>query len=159
MEFFVEFHCRPGRPLDRQPPAAFMSVMSQHTPQPRQPRNSNHRHLPQGRKKLLALDVALSLVSAIHKLKLQRGLSHLRDHLVRAADNTALRLSEANGRTMGNRTQHLEAAYSENQEVQTALSLLQSREIEIPREVIQRANRLGGLIYGLLRTDLRALGK
>jgi len=133
--------------------------MSQHTIPPQQPRNNNHRRLPQGRKKLLALDVALSLVSAIHKLELQRGLSHLRDHLVRAADNTALRLSEANGRTMGNRTQHLEAAYSENQEVQSALSLLQSREMGVPPAVIRQADRLGGLIYGLLRADLRACGK
>jgi four helix bundle protein len=130
--------------------------MSQHTP-PRQPK-SNRRRLPQGRKKLLALDVAVSLVSAIHDLRWQRGLSHLRDHLVRAADNTALRLSEANGRTMGNRTQHLEAAYSETLEVQTVLSLLQSRAIEVPPAVIQQADRLGGLIYGLLRADLRARG-
>ena len=129
--------------------------MSQHTPPPRHPK-VNHRCLPQGRKKLLALEVALSLVSAIHKLSLQRGLSHLRDHLVRAADNTALRLSEANGRTMGNRTQHLEAAYAENQEVQTALSLLESRAIEVPYAVINQADRLGGLIYGLLRADMRA---
>jgi hypothetical protein len=83
-------------------------------------------------------------------------MSHLRDHLERAADNTALRLSEANGRTMGNRTQHLEAAYAENQEVQTALSLLEAREIEIPPAAIRQADRLGGLIYGLLRADIRA---
>lgn len=129
--------------------------MSQHTPPPRQPKTNQHR-LPQGRKKLLALEVAMSLVSAIHQLRLPRGMSHLRDHLVRAADNTALRLSEANGRTMGNRTQHLEAAYAEAQEVQTALSLLEAREIEIPPVVIQQADRLGGLIYGLLRADIRA---
>jgi four helix bundle protein len=104
------------------------------------------------------LEVALSLVSAINELRLQRGLSHLRDHLVRAADNTALRLSEANGRTMGNRTQHLEAAYSENQEVQTVLSLLASRAIEVPPPVFQKANRLGGIIYGLLRADIRTRG-
>ena len=128
--------------------------MSQHTPPPRQPK-SNHRRLPQGCKKLLALEVAISLVAAIHKLTLPRGLSSVRDHLVRAADNTALRLSEANGRTMGHRTQHLEAAYAENQEVQTALSLLDARDIGIPPAVIQQANRLGGLIYGLLRADLR----
>jgi four helix bundle protein len=131
--------------------------MSQHTPPPRQPR-SNHRRLPQGRNKLLALEVALSLVAAIHKITLPRGLSHLRDHLVRAADNTALRLSEANGRTMGNRTQHIEAAYSEVQEVQTALSLLEARAIDVPPAIIRQADRLGGLIYGLLRADLRARG-
>ncbi len=112
--------------------------------------------LPLGRRKLVALETALDLVAAIHKLRLPRGLSHLRDHLMRAADNTALRLSEANGRTMGHRTQHLEAAYAENQEVRTALSLLGSREIEIPDAVSQQADRLGGLVYGLLRADLRA---
>jgi four helix bundle protein len=100
----------------------------------------------------------LSLVAAIHKITLPRGLSHLRDHLVRAADNTALRLSEANGRTMGNRTQHIEAAYSEVQEVQTALSLLEARAIDVPPAIIRQADRLGGLIYGLLRADLRARG-
>jgi four helix bundle protein len=131
--------------------------MSQHTPPPRQP-IPNHRRLPQGLKKLLALEVALSLVAAIHKLTLPRGLAHVRDHMVRAADNTALRLSEANGRTMGNRTQHLEGAYAECQEVQTALSLLEARAIEIPPAVIQQADRLGGLIYGLLRADLRTRG-
>ena len=132
-------------------------VMSQHTPPPRRTK-TNHRRLPPGRNRLLALEVALSLVSAIHQLRLQRGLSHLRDHLVRAADNIALRLSEANGRTMGNRTQHLEAAYAECQEVQTALSLLEARAIELPPSVITQADRLGGLIYGLLRADLRARG-
>ena len=57
---------------------------------------------------------------------------------------------------MGNRTQHLEAAYSENQEVQTALSLLEARAIEVPHTIIRQADRLGGLIYGLLRADIRA---
>jgi len=57
---------------------------------------------------------------------------------------------------MGNRTQHLEAAYAEAQEVQTAFSLLEAREIEIPPAVIRQADRLGGLIYGLLRADIRA---
>jgi hypothetical protein len=79
--------------------------------------------------------------------------------MVRAADNTALRLSEANGRTMGHRTQHLEAAFAENKEVQTALTLLQSRAIDIPLAVIRQADRLGGLIYGLLKADLEARGR
>ncbi len=129
--------------------------MSQHT-SPSRPTKTQKRCLPLGRRKLVALETALNLVAAIHKLRLPRGLSHLRDHLMRAADNTALRLSEADGRTMGHRTQHLEAAYAENQEVQTALSLIGSREIEIPAAVSQQADRLGGLIYGLLRADLRA---
>ncbi len=129
--------------------------MSQHT-SPSRPSKTKHRCLPLGRSKLVALATAETLVAAIHKLRLSRGLSHLRDHLMRAADNTALRLSEANGRTMGNRTLHLEAAYAENQEVQTALSLIKSREIEIPDAVSRQADRLGGLIYGLLRADLRA---
>jgi four helix bundle protein len=131
--------------------------MSQHTPPPRQP-NVNHRRLPQGRGQLKALEVAVSLVAAINRMKFRRGLSHLRDHLMRAADNTALRLSEASGRTMGNRYQHLEAAYSETQEVQTVLSLLHARAIEVPPAVIRQADRLGGLIYGLLRADIQSRG-
>jgi hypothetical protein len=73
----------------------------------------------------------------------------------RAADNTVIRLSEANGRTMGNRYQHLEAAYSENQEVQAVLALVRGRQIEVPVAVVRQADRVGALIYGLLRADLR----
>ena len=74
----------------------------------------------------------MELAASIAELTLPRGLSHLRDHLVRAADNTALRLSEASGRTLGNRYQHLEAAYAENQEVQSDLVLMRARGVEIP---------------------------
>jgi hypothetical protein len=70
-----------------------------------------------------------------------------------------LRLSEASGRTLGNRYQHLEAAYAENQEVQSDLVLMQSRGIEIPSPVLHHADRLGGLIYGLLRAELRDAGR
>jgi hypothetical protein len=56
---------------------------------------------------------------------------------------------------MGNRYQHLEAAFAENQEVQTALELIKARKIEVPVDVIQQADRLGALIYGLLRADKR----
>ena len=111
--------------------------------------------MPRGRAKLLALSVAIDLASIVAELSLPRGLSHLRDHLVRAADNTALRLSEASGRTLGNRYQHLEAAYAENQEVQSDLMLLRARGISVPDAVVHRADRLGGLIYGLLRAELR----
>ena len=127
--------------------------MSQHTPSPRRPK-SRPRQLPVGRAKLVALEVALSLVSAIHRLQLPRATSHLRDHLTRAADNTVLRLSEASGRTMGNRYQHLEGAYAESREVQTALELLRARGVEIPGLLVEQADRLGGLIFGLLRAEL-----
>ena len=109
-----------------------------------------------GRAKLRALEVAVQLVAAIHHLQLPRGTGHLRDHLTRAADNTALRLSEASGRTMGNRYQHLEAAYAENQEVQSDLVLLRTRGVQIPAAVLRQADRLGGLIFGLLRAEVRA---
>ena len=97
----------------------------------------------------------MEVAKAVYDLRLPRGLSHLRDHLMRAADNTALRLSEAGGRTAGNRYQHLEAAYAENQEVQSDLLLLGGRGIEVPRSVLREADRLGGLIYGLLRAEAR----
>ncbi len=132
--------------------------MSQHTPPSSQARTS-HRSLPWGRAKLLALSVAVQLAATLAELPLPRGLSHLRDHLVRAADNTALRLSEASGRTLGNRYQHLEAAYAENQEVQSDLVLMRARGVEIPAAVLHHADRLGGLIYGLLRAEVRRDGR
>ncbi len=129
--------------------------MSKQTPPSSHPL-SNHRSLPSGSCRLVALEVAECLVAAIHRIGLQqRGLAHLRDQLYRAADNTALRLAEANGRTMGNRTQHLEGAYGECQELQTALRLISARGIEVPETVSRQAHRLGGLIYGLLRADTR----
>ena len=103
----------------------------------------------------MAFEVAVELARDVQKLSVPRGCSHLRDHLVRAADNTALRLCEAGGRTSGNRYQHLEAAYAENQEVQGDLLLLRARGIDIPVVVTQRADRLGGLIFGLLRAEGR----
>lgn len=62
------------------------------------PRTLHRSNLPRGRAKLVALQVAIELAGAVHRLSLPRGSSHLRDHLVRAADNTALRLTEAGGR-------------------------------------------------------------
>ena len=100
---------------------------------------------------MIALEVAINLASDISKLHFPRRTSHLRDHLQRAADNTALRLSEASGRTKGNRYQHLEAAYAENQEVQCDLHLLLNRGLRIGSDVMNQAHKLGGLIYGLLR--------
>jgi hypothetical protein len=140
--------------LDSQPLATIGATMSQHTSPPRH-QNDNHQYLPRGRRKLFALEAAVSLVVAIHKLRLPRGLAHLRDHLHRAADNTALRLSEANGRTLGHRYQHLEAAFAENQEVQTVLELIKARQIEVPADPVRQADRLGALIYGLLRAEER----
>jgi hypothetical protein len=57
---------------------------------------------------------------------------------------------------MGHRYQHLEAAYAEAQEVQTALGLIAARQIEVPVDMVQQADRLGALIYGLLRADKHA---
>ena len=131
--------------------------MSQHTPPFRQPK-INRRSLPRGRARLVALSVAFELAGAVQQLELGRGLRHLRDHLVRATDNTVLRLSEASGRTLGNRCQHLEAAYAENQEVQSDLLLLTSRGVEVSPAVFSTADRVGGLIYGLLRAEFRARG-
>jgi hypothetical protein len=120
--------------------------MSQHTP----------RALPRSRTNLLALEAALELAAMVNRLRLTPSCRHLRDHLTRAADNSALRLSEASGRTMGHRHQHLEAAYAENQEVQCALALLRSRSGAVSPAVLQLADRLGALIYGLLRAEVQA---
>jgi hypothetical protein len=79
---------RPAAALDSRLPAALGAGMSQHTPPSRQPRTS-HRCLPRGRAKLLALTVAVELAATLAELSLPRGLSHLRDHLVRAAEQLA----------------------------------------------------------------------
>ena len=132
--------------------------MRHHPPPPRQP-NLKRLRLPKGCSRLYALEVAIDLVAAISRMPPHRGLAHLRDHLTRAADNTALRLSEASGRTMGNRYQHLEAAYAENQEVQSDLDLIRARGLDVPPAVVRRADRLGGMIYGLIRTEVRGRGR
>lgn len=129
--------------------------MSQHT-SPSRPSRGANRTLPRGRAGLVALELALRLAREVASIAIPRGASHLRDHLLRAADNTALRLSEASGRTLGNRYQHLEAAYAENQEVQSDLALLCGRGIEIPDGVVANADRLGGLVYGPLRSEKQA---
>jgi hypothetical protein len=132
--------------------------MSKHTPPPSQP-NRNQRRLPQGRAKLIAYEEAMRLLAAIKPVRAPRGFGFARDHLVRAAGNTALRLSEASGRTMGNRYQHLEAAYGENQEVQTALQMIREQGGEVPDALFWQADRIGGLIFGLLRAERRARGE
>ena len=103
---------------------------------------------------LRAIEAAAQLVAALQQLELPTGISHLTDHLRRAADNTVLRLAEASGRTMGNRYQHIEAAYAENQEVQSVLFLMRMRGARIPDHVLDRADRVGGLVYGLLRSEV-----
>ena len=129
--------------------------MSQHT-HPAGHAKVNRRSLPRGRARLVALEVAMGLARAVQSMATPRGLGHLRDHLSRAADNPVLRLSEASGRTLGNRWQHLEAAYAENQEVQSDLLLMAARGVEVPDGVVSLADRLGGLVYGLLRAEARS---
>jgi len=102
---------------------------------------------------LRALEVALELAREISVIRYPNRTAHLRDHLTRAVDNTVLRLSEAGGRTLGNRYQHLEAAYAENQEAQSDLQLLLCRRVGVRRAVVDKAQRLGGLIFGLLRAE------
>ncbi len=128
--------------------------MSQHTPPPKPPKQQR-RSLPRGRAKLIALRVARIVAFSISKISVPRGLGHYRNHLVRAASNTDLRLSEASGHTGGLRYIHLEAAYAENQETQSDLDMLCDLGIEVPESLISQADRLGGLIYGLLRAEIR----
>jgi hypothetical protein len=53
----------------------------------------------------------------------------------------------------------LEAAYGENQEVQSDLALIRARGLDVPASVARQADRLGGIIYGLLRAEMRARGR
>ena len=65
-----------------------------------------------------------------------------------------LRISEACGHAGGLRSIHLEVAYAECQEVQSDLEMTCDRGIEVPDSLIRRTDRLGGLIFGLLRSAL-----
>jgi hypothetical protein len=133
--------------------------MSKHTPPPRHPNRNKHHGLPKGRAGLVAYELARELFKLVKTIRVPRGFGFARDHLVRAAGNTVFRLSEACGRTMGNRYQHLEGAYAENQEAQSGLGMVSDLGVEIPDEWYHLASRIGGLIYGLLRAEDRARGE
>ncbi len=128
--------------------------MSKHTPPPRPPKQKR-RSLPRGRAKLVALKVSRIVAFQTRTISFPRGTGDLRDHLVRSASNTKLRLSEASGQTGGLRRYHLRGAFAENQEVQGDLEMCCDVGIEVPETLIQQADRLGGLIYGLLRAENR----
>ena len=129
--------------------------MSKHTPPPSQPKRSRPiRSLPRGRAKLVALSVAFEVIAGVRQMQC-RGEAHLRDHLLRAARNSGLALSEASGHTGGNRWLHLERAYGETQEVQSDLDMLRACGFDVPDALMLQADRLGGLIYGLMRSFLR----
>ena len=131
--------------------------MSNHTPPPSQPKHKRSRpirRLPRGRAKLVALKVAFEVISGVRQMQC-RGEAHLRDHLLRAARNTGLALSEASGHTGGNRWLNLERAYGETQEVQADLEMLRASGFDVPDALMLQADRLGGLIYGLMRSFLQ----
>ena len=79
--------------------------MSHHTSSSRRHEAIND-NLPMGRAKLLALEVAIGLAGTIQEVCFPPRSSHLRDHLVRAADNTVLRLAEASGGRAGRPRSH-----------------------------------------------------
>lgn len=54
-------------------------------------------------------------------------------------------------RTAGNRLQHLQGAYAEAREAQRALLLMQRLAFGVPAETIALADRLGALLFGLMR--------
>jgi four helix bundle protein len=97
------------------------------------------------------MDLALALAKAVRKLRFPRGYAHLRDQLWRASDHAVLRLEEGCCRTAGNRYQHLQGAYAEAREAQRALGLMQQLGLPLPSETVALAERLGGLLYGLMR--------
>ncbi len=62
-----------------------------------------------------------------------------------------LRLEEGCCRTAGNRFGHLQGAYAEAREAQRALRLMARLGLAVPASIIALADRLGGLLFGLLR--------
>ena len=97
------------------------------------------------------MDVAQELAVAVRTLTFPRGYAHLRDQLWRAADHAVLRLEEGCCRTAGNRYQHLQSAYAEAREAQRVLALMTRLGLAVPAGTVGRADRLGGLLFGLLR--------
>lgn len=109
------------------------------------------RPLPRGTRGLVAMDVASDLAKAVRGLRFPRGYAHLRDQLWRAADHAVLRLEEGCCRTAGNRYQHLQGAYAEAREAQRVLLLMTHLGLSVPADKLPLADRLGGLLFGLLR--------
>jgi four helix bundle protein len=99
------------------------------------------------------MTVAQDLSVAIRALPFPKGYAHLRDQLWRAADHAVLRLEEGCCRTAGNRYQHLQGAYAEAREAQRALVLMRRLGLAVPADTVTLADRLGGLLFGLLRRD------
>lgn len=97
------------------------------------------------------MDVAQELAVAVRRLTFPRGYAHLRDQLWRATDHAVLRLEEGCCRTAGNRYQHLQGAYAEAREAQRVLVLMTRLGLAVPADTVERADRLGGLLFGLLR--------
>jgi four helix bundle protein len=97
------------------------------------------------------MSVAQDLAVAVRRLRFPRGNAHLRDQLWRAVDHAVLRLEEGSCRTAGNRFQHLQGAYAEAREAQRALLLMQRLGLGVPTETVAQADRLGGLLFGLMR--------
>jgi len=97
------------------------------------------------------MQVAQDLAKAVRELGFPRGYAHLRDQLWRATDHAVLRLEEGCCRTAGNRCLHLQGAYAEAREAQRVLLLMSHLEQRVPQDTVQLADRLGGLLFGLLR--------
>ena len=97
------------------------------------------------------MEVAQELSVPVRRLGFPRGSAHLRDQLWRASDHAVLRLEEGCCRTGGNRYQHLQGAYAEAREAQRTLGLMASVGLAVPAPTLAVAERLGGLLFGLLR--------
>ena len=99
----------------------------------------------------MAMTVAQDLSVAVRALPFPKGHAHLRDQLWRAADHAVLRLEEGCCRTAGNRYQHLQGAYAEAREAGRALLLMRRLGLDVSDDTVALADRLGGLLFGLLR--------
>lgn len=96
------------------------------------------------------LDLAIEFYKKVEKVKV-RG--HLKDQLVRSSSSIALNLSEGNARPyVKEKRRFYQTAYASLKECQTALKLTGSTDTELA----QAADRLGGSIYRLMNSKLKA---
>lgn len=104
----------------------------------------------------LSEQLSIDLLEALHPVLVQLRVRRppLADQLERAATSVALNLAESTPRTSRDRIRSMRIAAAEAREVQAALAVSRAlRHADAPALVAAAsiADRLGGVLYGLIR--------
>ena len=104
-------------------------------------------------------DVAVALIQSVRAplAQLERRNRALADQTMRAASSILLNIVEGNQRKGGDRTHLFRVAKGSVEELSAALLIaVMWGHIEEPREVMALLDRLGRLLYGLVRPQSNA---